>query len=193
MSTGYFVYGSSIYGNHDADSDIDIAVYGCFEKIFDDGSLIYENYEDFKKSVMLCEPVSLEGYSLQFHRDFRDCWFYAPFEERIDLSILRTSISSKASNSFVKAKKKILIEKDFDIRSSMKSLFHSIRLLDFGRQMAYYGYIKDFSSCEEVWNKILKTYSTNDEEKILEEIKKEYKPLYNEYASKFKKLAPKRT
>lgn len=104
-----------------------------------------------------------------------------------DENKLRASISSICSNSFVKAKKKLIVEKDFDLRKSKKSLFHSIRIFDFGIQIAKYGKIVDYKSVSNIWNNDISKETSVD----WSYYQKKYKPIYNKYHSQFVKLAKK--
>ena len=60
---------------------------------------------------------------------------------------LRTSISTITSNSWVKGKKKLIITVDYDLNLALKSVFHSLRILDFGIQISENKKIVNFSNC----------------------------------------------
>lgn len=100
--------------------------------------------------------------------------------------ILRRSVSEKASHSFVKAKKKLTIEKDFNPYIGKKSLFHSLRIINFGTQIAQHGRIIDYSSANNFWNEIVNN-PIND----WQYYKDKYQPVYNSMMTAFRKLAPK--
>jgi predicted nucleotidyltransferase len=106
------------------------------------------------------------------------------FNFDLDLTKLRHSLSEKASHSFVKARKKIEKEKNFYI--GWKSLFHSLRILTFGTQIAEMGKITDYSAANQYWFDILREphyeWAWFDEK---------YGPVYNELATRFRKVAPK--
>lgn len=106
----------------------------------------------------------------------------------LDLPTLRESFSSKASNSFVKAKKKFTVEKDRSPYLAKKSLFHSLRILVFGMQIASYGRIINYSAANRFWYKI----NRNPSERW-EDYKAEWQPIYNRLSSAFRLLAPKET
>jgi len=103
---------------------------------------------------------------------------------------VRHSISQKCSNSFVKAKKKLTVEKDYDRYSSMKSLFHSIRMARFAYDYGKNGIINP-SACTELYLEIKKDYDTHTDEEILELIGTKYKKIYNDRMSLFRLLYPK--
>ena len=59
---------------------------------------------------------------------------------------IRNSFSHVASNSFVKCKKKIEVEASYDPHTGRKSLWHSLRIVDFGIQILKHDKIIDYSS-----------------------------------------------
>ncbi|KAL9646506.1 hypothetical protein ABK040_006565 [Willaertia magna] len=71
-------------------------------------------------------------------------------------SNFRKPISAKSNNSFVKAKKKIIVEKELKI--GLKSLFHSLRILHFGIQIAKHGKIINFEEATELYKDIVVKY-----------------------------------
>ena len=109
-----------------------------------------------------------------------------PFNCKIDLQKLRSTISEKASHSFVKAKKKIIVEKDRDLYISKKSLFHSLRIIEFGIQMAKHNRITDYSAANDIWIDIYTDPSTD-----WEHYHEKFKPIFNSKMSDFRELAPK--
>jgi hypothetical protein len=84
----------------------------------------------------------------------------------------------------VKSKKKFIVEKDYSPYIGKKSAWHSIRILDFGYQIAKYGKINDYQSVNNLLKSIMKLNSW-------EEIDENFKTVYNETASRFKEVAPK--
>lgn len=113
------------------------------------------------------------GDKISFSKVF---WLKQP----MDLEVLRRSISAKASNSWVKAKKKI---NQGDVRIGQKSLFHSLRIVMYGCQIAEYGQIVDYQCANKYWDIIKKIEDW-------ELLKEKFQPLKNQLNSKFRKLAP---
>jgi len=103
---------------------------------------------------------------------------------------VRHSISQKCSNSFVKAKKKLTVEKDYDRYSSMKSLYHSIRMSVFAYHYAKDGIIKP-SVCSNLYKEITEDYENHSDEEVLELINTKYKGIYNEKMRLFRLFYPK--
>jgi len=123
----------------------------------------------------------------------KEDWKYETqsFDYKLDLKKLRHSISSSSSNSWVKTKKK-LYQGDNSI--AYKSLFHSLRILDFGIQIAKYNKIKNFETSQsDTLNKIQFLELLDDIKKLKTwgKINNHYKKIYNTLRSEFKILAPK--
>ena len=102
------------------------------------------------------------------------------YDANIDPKKIRHSFSLVASNSWVKAKKKLTIEKDYNPYIAKKSLWHSLRIYLFGIQMMRYERIVDFTVANKYYNEIIN--SPND----WEYLKNKYQPLRNELHSQFK-------
>lgn len=196
-----FVFGSHIYQTNSPTSDVD-----CVFVIKDE---LFENYEkriqDFdihfyclgefiEKKMNSCDIQFLEGLSIKdselFYMDNVGAKVLDSFKK--DLVTMRHSISSICSNSFVKAKKKLTVEADYDKLVSMKSLFHSIRMYDFGLQFAKNDKIIDFQSCNNLYREIQKDYEDGTTSELIELINNKYKLLFNSHATEFKKYCPKK-
>lgn len=106
------------------------------------------------------------------------------FDFKLDKSKLRHSLSAKSSNSWVKAKKKLTVEQDYDLNVGRKSLFHSFRIVDFGIQVASNGRIIDYSSCNYLYSEIISLYEWTD-------MFDTFKVRYNKLMSEFRKVAEK--
>ena len=102
----------------------------------------------------------------------------------LNKNTLRHSISAKSSNSWVKAKKKFIVEEDYNPYIGQKSAWHAIRMLDFGIQLATLGKIENYSSSNKLLNKITSCKSWS-------EIDENFRFMYNEKSSQFKLVAPK--
>ena len=112
----------------------------------------------------------------------------------LDLDKYRSTISSKSSNSWVKAKKKLTVKHDYDRDSSMKSLFHSLLLLHDGIRIAKSSNEDSYNRYAfiwRIWSMITDMYNGNTDEYILNEIQAEFKPMYNDLKSQFRLACPK--
>jgi predicted nucleotidyltransferase len=115
---------------------------------------------------------------------------WAKLLERIDYSdfkvrkeILRHSLARTSSNSWVKSKKKILVENEDYI--GLKSLFHSIRIPMFGTQISKSGSITDFSCANYIWDDI------KYDQYSWQELDDKYRPVLNSVMSEFRQSSPK--
>lgn len=176
-------YGSKVYRTHSDKSDDDFIVV----------------VKEAESQWLLADGMDLHIYGLakfeeklaEHYVPFLECYFLADefksettrpaFE--VDLTLLRNSCSALASNSWVKAKKKILQGDDY---LGLKSLFHSLRILDFAIQVAESGVIRNYSSMNSVWDEI--KYLKKPDYSVLKET---YQELYNKKASQLRSLCPK--
>ncbi len=187
-----FPYGSRVYGTDRPESDYDYIVV-MDDSVHDQDSLS-SSYHNFNATIYgltsFTEKLNLHKISAL------ECWFlpavkllkftHVDIKFALDKKILRESISEKASHSWVKAKKKFEVVQDRNVYAAKKSLFHSLRIIDFGIQIASKGKIEDYSSSNYLWEEIY----TNPAEQW-EPYKKQYQLFYNNQMTEFRKLAPK--
>lgn len=185
---GIYQYGSFVYGTNHEKSDKDLIVIlndinQSLEKIEE----LRKNYDvniysknDFEKMIKEHEISALECLFLEDKFILK----YHQWNFELDLPTLRNSVSQKSSNSWVKAKKKFIVEKDYAPYIGQKSAWHAIRMLDFGTQIAKYGMIKNYATQNEILPEILKLNTW-------EEIDNKFRVTYNETASIFRQFAPK--
>lgn len=183
---GCYMYGSTVYGTDREDSDVDFIVVDRDqlqpEKKKTEGvvDLNFYSEEKFKQMLEEHDIAALECMFLP--SKFVSVNKIAMPE--LNLPKLRASISRTASNSFVKCKKKLIVEHDYYI--GKKSLWHSLRILMFGIQIAQHGRIVDYSEANSLWPEIV-LCDKND----WEHYKFKYKGLHNQLSTEFRKLAPK--
>ena len=184
-----YPYGSRVYQSTFIGSDHDyIMIVGNDKKITDRElraqgvDVTVYTYNEFQEKLNNHDIDAIEVYSttpLIFSKAM------LPFIFVLDLAKLRKSISAKASNSWVKAKKKITLE-DENTYIGVKSLFHSIRIILFGIQIAKNNAVVTFHEASYILRDL--RY-----ENVIswEHLNKEYKPLYNKLMTEFRQLAPK--
>lgn len=188
-----YKYGSHVYGTNNKNSDEDeILVIDNLSKIplLKDPNIQVYDADKFQTlinehNIMALECIFLPSYCI-LKRDLE-------FDFALDKAKLRTSISTITSNSWVKGRKKLTVEADYDKNSGMKSYFHSIRILDFGIQIALHKTIMDYSSMNFVLDEIRKLGETLDGAELSEAIETKFKKLFNSKSSEFKILCPKDT
>jgi len=183
---GHYMYGSVVYGTNGEKSDTDYIIVDSDQIIPErkeqTPSKDFTIYSEEKFKQMLDEHdiAALECMFLP-EKLVSVNKFTMP---EISLPKLRASISRTASNSFVKCKKKLIVEHDYYI--GKKSLWHSLRILMFGIQIAKHGKIVDYSEANSLWSEIV-LCDKND----WNYYKDKYKQLHNQLSTEFRKLAPK--
>ena len=173
-----YCYGSTVYKSNNPQSDIDlIAVVEkkIIEQTSDDNiNISFYTKEEFESRLTNHEISALECIFLSNEFILKK---NIEFAVKINKHKLRCACSEKASNSFVKAKKKI---QEGNIYVGQKSLFHSIRIIDFAIQIITHGRIINYESVSNILFDILKLEPNN--------IISIFKPLYNNKKSELRKL-----
>jgi predicted nucleotidyltransferase len=148
-----YMRGSHVYGTNDEESDVDYLFVvdhhkekesqfaGQYSVMVHPAGYFQELIDQHRPSALECIflPEEFKIESRKFNLD-------------LDLAKLRRSFSAKASNSWVKAKKKIDVHGEH--RKGRKSLFHALRILLFGIQIAEHGKIVDFGQANCHWHQI---------------------------------------
>jgi hypothetical protein len=185
-----YQYGSKNYGTENVYSDEDyIIIYDQKEKQIDFNdsnskinATLY-SLEEFKSKLEEHEPSILECVFLPIRNKFTTI----NINFNIDKQKLRKSFSSVSSNSWIKCKKKL---EQGDNLIGLKSLFHSLRILDFGLQLSKYGKIKDYEKSEFLGTTF--KFLLYDIKFIGEwdYLKIKYQPIYNSMKTEFRKNCP---
>lgn len=186
-----FAYGSRVYGTANDDSDYDYIGISLIEgeprqiKLADNVEITLYYIDDFMDMIVEHHISVLECIyqdNLIPHRDHS-------FTLDVRSSVLRESISSKISHSWVKGKKKLTVgsepPKIDDRYIGLKSIFHAFRICDFGIQLAHYGKITNYASANKYWE-LLKNFDGT-----WEELDAEFRSKFNTLKSEFKALCPK--
>lgn len=196
-----FYHGSTVYGTITEHSDIDIVcivkdnIWNEWDKLYnnifqykDDENKEYQFIEENKWLDMIKNHhiIALEGLSLPDNFIIKGDIVKYRGLFKLNKWKLRQTISFIAENAYAKCHKKLTVEKDFDLYRAKKSIFHSLRILDFGKQIAEYGRIIDYTSMNYLWDIIYKMETDK-----WEDYKKRFKPLLNTMRSDFVKLCPK--
>ena len=186
---GFYMFGSYLWNSQDKDSDLDYIIVikegNNYEQINENNKDFHIFSKDFyKEEVQRCNEMALSAFIQQ--EPFIKCNIDTEFKD-LDLSVLRNSFSSKASNSYVKAKKKYQQQ---DIKLGYKSMYHSIRILILGKEIA-----KSIKKNKNLVNAVY-SYPLGPIKKLFlnedwDEINSITKPIFNRYASEFREVAPK--
>lgn len=188
-----YPYGSVNYGTYGPQSDNDFIV------VYDDAiGMQYDaqQYDSFDKKISV---HTYAASSWQEHLNNQkifaiECHSLDPntgFKYELNLPLLRKEISSKASNSWVKCKKKLIVENERYI--AIKSLFHSFRIPMFGIQIAQHGKVVDFREAKNLWEDELRyeLFNVISGEEHWNMLKNEYQPRHNALMSEFRQYAEK--
>jgi len=184
---GLYEFGSLVYGTAHENSDYDYVV------ILDVSDELYEHFENKDLDIHIFSIESFKHKLIEHDIMVLETFFNPhpiikyDVDFKLDLVKLRHKISAIVSNSWVKAKKKVLLE-DEDSFIGWKSLFHSVRLLSFGIQMAELGRIEKFDGLVDFWNELLTKMNNGDD---ITKVMAEIKPQHNVNATKFRSLTPK--
>ena len=173
-------YGSRVYRTNSEKSDYDYIVV-----LLNNDGITSQEIRDENINIHFMNEIDFQA-GLNNHKiNILECYFQNKhhFKFNLNLKLLREEISGKSSNSFVKAKKKIEVEKEYYL--GWKSLFHSLRIVNFGIQIASQGKIYDYSQSNNYWFDILSMNCYN-----WEALRIKYKPIYNSLCTDLRKLAP---
>lgn len=184
---GSFLYGSqNCYEGHISDEDYIIVAQEYFDS--NDINIHVYTYYQFKHNLSLCDIQMMECY-------------FAPDEFKIKETVklnftpnpyyIRKSTSTISSTSWVKGKKKLTISADYDLWLAIKSIYHSLRILNFGYQILLNGKIVNFSEMNYVLYDMIKMSETLKRNDLWEAIDTKYRQKYNSLKSEIKKIVPK--
>lgn len=192
-----YLHGSRVYGTATQESDYDyiVVVDPAFWVIprcgIELASALPNNYkEDQPADVQIYNKEDWDKMAQENNCDFLECICqpdslklketYVP-DFILSKEKIRCNFSAKASNSWVKCKKKLTVEKDYSPYIGKKSLWHSLRLVRFGIQLLKHGKIVDYSELNPMYKEIVFNES-ND----WEYYKAKYQPIYNSYKTEFR-------
>lgn len=180
--------GSRVYGSFNERSDYDYILVA--DEMFDSKNVNVHVYtkEAFQLALDNHDIQVLECVHLLDQYKIKE---EVKFTYTLDKFKLRPSISTIANNSYVKAKKKLIISGDYDLNLALKSFYHSYRILDFGIQIASEGKISDYSSCNWLLDDLKKMSTEAERDQLWTNIETKYKEKWNKHSSKFKSLCPK--
>ena len=196
-----YLFGSRVYGTNTVDSDYDyVIVLKEGVTIGRDKPLAKLNahnyhYQLYTNTEFTYKIINHDIMTLECIFNSEDNMWKSENELIkhfiLNKNKLRESISTISSNSYVKAKKKLIISGDYDKKAGMKSIFHSLRILDYGIQIATYDKIVSYSNSNWIWCEIVELGKQYDTDILWEKLDARYRKLYNSLKTEFKILAPK--
>lgn len=177
-----YLFGSRIYRTSGEDSDYDVLIIAKTpwpEREIKEG--------DYNIHILSMDRF-MEGLKQHNIRNI-EC-LYSPdkfitqgIDYKVSITGLRHSISHTVSNSWVKAKKKI---EQGDYNKGIKSLFHSLRISMFGRQLCEKGFIYDWFCANYIWDEL------QSKKWEWEELDNKYRSLRNKLSTEFKNVSYKK-
>jgi hypothetical protein len=182
-------FGSHVYGTNHEGSDEDFIQVTLEKEITDNINIHSFTVTEFQSMLNNHDIEILECYFLP--EEFKLKETYKEFTLSLDLGKLRVSISTITSNSWVKGKKKLTVMGDYDKYTAIKSIFHSIRILGLGIQIATHQRIIDYTEYKWLFQDLMKLASQYDYIELWEKIDAKYRSLFKELSSQFKQLCPK--
>jgi predicted nucleotidyltransferase len=186
-----YLFGSHVYGTNHENSDIDVILVAKtyfdskdvnihvytqtqFQSLLDKGEIQMLECFFAPKAFVLKETVL---FKIEFNKTFSEN--------------LRIAISTICSNSWVKGKKKLIIQGDYDLNLALKSVFHSLRILDYGIQISENQQIINFKSCNWILTELKKLALDYQYDALWNQIEIKFRKVFNDKSSKFKNLNPK--
>ena len=178
-----YLYGSRCYGTYNENSDYDFTIIAKnsvenIELNYEDFNFHIQTPDYFRERLYWNDPKSFE--CLLWSKD-NLILEKEPFSMYIETPKFRHSVSHISSNSWVKARKKIIQN---DIYIGQKSLFHSLRIPMYATQIMINNHIHDWECANHYWEDIKKI----SDWKVL---KDKYSVIRNQILSDFRKLCPK--
>lgn len=183
-----YLYGSRLYGTNREDSDWDyIAVvleYPETGSLLEKGDKTYTLYsiEDHAKAMLNHDVAIIESMYLNNK---------IPNFFRLDKGKLRESFSTVSNHSWVKGYKKLTVHFDYDKLAGIKSIFHSIRITDYGIQLADQGRIYKKDKYNYIMKDLYALAEKYERDELWGIIESKYKKLWKDLRHEFKNLAPK--
>jgi predicted nucleotidyltransferase len=182
-------FGSHVYGTNKPNSDEDFIVVVKEYKESDSIDIHYFTENEFQRRLNELDIQMLECY-------FTPQKFILKEEvkfnlESIDKGLLRKSISTISNGSWVKGEKKLTVMADYEKHIALKSLFHSLRIRDFGIQLATDGEIYNWDKYNYILDDLLHLGTLYEKSELWDKCNQKYGGLYKSLRSEFVSLCPK--
>ena len=181
-----YEYGSIVYGTYvEGKSDRDYIVivpddYNIDVDQVEDNNCHYNIFHKttWQEKLNNNEVDAMEIYFLPYKHVIKETVY---FETKIVPAKIREQFSRTASNSWVKCKKKLVVEDSFNPRVGKKSLWHSLRIIEFGIQILRTGKINNYGCVNHLYDPIV-----NNTHNDWEHYQHYYQPIYNAKKSMFR-------
>lgn len=190
-----FRYGSRVYGTDRPSSDHDFIVVGKTDNP-------HQEIRNGELNLHILTPEIFQDLLYRHKIHALECYFLSQehriidnrqYDWKLNKPALRHEFSQKASNSFVKAKKKLTVEPEDQWFIGVKSLWHSWRIVHFGMQIAESGKLFKYNSMNHYWDMIYDEWFLYDNGPSFWDDKKEvWQMKYNSLMTGFRQVCPKK-
>jgi hypothetical protein len=154
-----YPYGSRVYGTFRKNSDYDFVVITAKEqpKEFSDNlvNVFFFTPKQFQQRLQDHEISALECIFLPEGMKWKE---KMAFDFKLHMPQLRQSLLTKAKDAFRLSEKSVDSQSGMPTLSGRKSLFHALRIIQFGIQIAGEGCITDYAVENQHFEKIMTSY-----------------------------------
>lgn len=182
-----YIFGSQLYGTATEKSDTDLIIIQKEYKEINDVNIHCYTFETFWNSCENGDIACLEV--LYSQKTLKES---VKIDESIvlDKESFRRNNSMLSSNSWVKGKKKLIVLGDYDLDIGLKSIFHSLRILDYCIQIGEQNKIYDFTRDSYILKDLYKLSESYKYQELWNAIDTKYRGEFNRRKSIFKSLFP---
>jgi predicted nucleotidyltransferase len=189
-----YVFGSRVYGTATADSDYDVIVVAnsmeeSKEVVVGELNIHVWTPDKFIRDLKNLDMHNLECVFAPDKAKILEKVNYMDANFKIKPDQMKFAAMQQSFNRFHTAKMKLI---DGDIHRGVKSLFHSLRILLFAKQILRYGRIEDFTEANQFWSDIKidlqLTKNITDGEELWRYFKDKYLPQKIELEQRLKNI-----
>lgn len=189
-----YCFGSRVYGTQTQHSDEDfICVVADIDNeensMNSEANIQYLTVSEFQRRLDNHVIEVLECYFLPQKFILENQ--FPSFHFELDKGRLRVSISTTSANIWVKGKKKLLVGNEDCKYLAIKSIFHAVRILGMGIQLASTGIIYNYSEFNWLHSELMIMAAQETDLGLWKKIDDRYRKLFNKLNSEFKQLCPK--
>ena len=182
-----YIFGSQLYGTANEKSDTDlIVIQGKFKEIDDVNVHCYT----FNTFLNACENGDIACLEVLYAQKSIKETVKIGANINLDKESFRRNNSMLSSNSWVKGKKKLIVLGDYDLDIGLKSIFHSLRILDYCIQIGEQNKIYDFTRDSYILKDLYKLSESYKYQALWDAIDAKYRGEFNRRKSLFKTLFP---
>jgi len=182
-----YIFGSQLYGTANEKSDTDLIVIQKEFKEIDDVNVHCYTFDMFWTA---CENGEIACLEVLFAQKALKETVKISKGIKLNRESFRRNNSMLSSNSWVKGKKKLIVLGDYDLDIGLKSIFHSLRILDYCIQIGEQNKIYDFTRDSYILEDLYKLSESYKYQALWDAIDSKYRGEFNKRKSLFKTLFP---